>query len=249
MSKLIDFHIHIDYYKEYKKLYDYFNNKQIYALFVTNLPEIYDKCRKEFCNSKYVKVALGYNPQLIKTHKFNENIFNNYLGSTKYIGEVGLDYSNEFISTKEEQKKIFKYICGKAGAMNKIISIHSRKAEEDTLAILRENNVRFAVFHWYTGKLTLIDEIINSGYYFSVNYSMLTSAKGKKIIERIPMDRLLIETDGPFGKCSKGNKREEYDLEFVYRNFEHYFNNVNIREIVFNNLSTLLVEQQKVNKI
>ncbi|MGL1166890.1 TatD family hydrolase, partial [Vibrio parahaemolyticus] len=37
-----------------------------------------------------------------------------------------------------------------------------------------------------------------NGFYFSINYAMTLSDNGKKIIERIPIDRLLLETDGPF---------------------------------------------------
>lgn len=243
MPNLVDFHIHIDYYKNYREMYDYFIRNKTYALFVTNLPEIFERCKREFPESKYVKIAMGYNPQLAKTHSFNRVVFEKWLPHTKYIGEVGLDYSKEFIETKKEQQKVFQYICKRAGETNKILSIHSRMAEKDTLDILLENKVRFAVFHWFTGNQTILEKIINCGYYLSVNYSMLTSAKGISIIRAIPLDRILIETDAPFGKCNV--KGKSYNLPLIYQEFEKRLGERNISTIVFNNLKKLLVEQQE----
>lgn len=247
MPSLIDFHIHIDYYKNYKEMYSYFTQNKIYALFVTNLPEIYDKCKKEFPESKYVRIALGYNPQMVKTHRFNKTLFERWLPHTKYIGEVGLDYSKEYFDYKTEQQRVFRYICKRAGEHNKILSVHSRMAEKDVLNILKESNVRFAVFHWYSGPLSLVNEIIRSGYYFSVNYSMLTTEKGLKIIQQIPLERLLIETDGPFGKCSK-KSMASYDLRFIYDEFAKLLGIKDIKDIVFNNLKTLLNNQKSYER-
>ena len=50
--------------------------------------------------------------------------------------------------------------------------------------------------------LSLIEEIINAGYYFSINEAMTTSISGKKIISKIPPNRILTETDAPFNKHS-----------------------------------------------
>jgi TatD DNase family protein len=244
MSRLVDFHIHIDYFEDYKRMYDFFNQNEVYALFVTNLPEIYGKCKNEFSPSKYVKIALGYNPQLVRKHKFNKEVFDKYFESTKYLGEVGLDYSKEFIEFQSEQREIFSYICKKAGEANKILSIHSRNAENDTLKILRACGVRFAIFHWYTGNLNLIDEILSCGYYFSVNYSMITSPKGKRIIGKIPLDRILIESDAPFGKCNK-KANLPYNIKFIYDEVGRIMGVDDLPSIVFNNLKRLLVTNQK----
>jgi TatD DNase family protein len=223
-------------------MYDYFIRNKTYALFVTNLPEIFEKCKKEFPESKYVKIGIGYNPQLVKTHRFNKKLFDKWITHTKYIGEVGLDYSKEFVGTKVEQQKAFQYICKRAGETNKIMSIHSRMAERDTLEILIENKVRFAVFHWYSGNKTLLEEIIENGYYLSVNYSMLTSVKGLNIIRAVPLNRLLIETDAPFGKADI--KGKSYNLPVLYKEFEEKLQIKNFSSIVFNNLKRLLIEQQ-----
>jgi TatD DNase family protein len=244
MVRLIDFHIHIDYYENFRELYKYFEINEIYTLFVTNLPEIFEKCKREFPQSKYVKLGLGYNPQLAKDYQFNIELFDNMLPFTKYIGEVGLDYSKDFVNSKNEQQNAFEYICKRAREYNKILSIHSRMAEKDSLDILIENKVELAVFHWYSGSEEVLEEIIRNGYYLSVNYSMLTSKKGLNIIKAVPPNRMLIETDAPFGKVSLRGR--PYNLPAIYEEFEKKLDMKNFSSLVSDNLKTLLLEQ--INK-
>lgn len=244
---LIDFHVHIDYYKDFREKFNYYNDKKIYTLFVTNLPEIYGKCINSFKESKFVKLALGYNPQFAGEEKFNINAFDRYLNTTKYIGEVGLDFSKNFIMHKAKQIEAFEYIANKSGQNNKILSIHSRNAENDVISILKDNKVRFAVFHWYTGNIGNIKEIADMGYYFSVNSKMLQSNKGKSIIKRIPIDRVLIETDGPFTDFKRKMITPD-KLPDIYSEFGKLLNAKNFNVIVFDNLKNLLLQQEQYLK-
>lgn len=238
MSNLIDFHFHIDYYEDYKKKYEDINKNKIYTLCVTNMPELYGVIRDIFEETKYIKFALGFNPQLAESEKFNKKIFNKYLNSTKYIGEVGLDYSNRYIGSKEKQIEIFEYICSVASNKNKILSVHSRNSEDDVLAILSKNNIKNAVFHWYTGKLTTLDKIIDGGYYLSINYEMLKSKKGLSIIKRIPLDRILVESDGPFTKV-ENKVCEPQNLHLIYEKLNEILS-VDSKKIVNDNFKALL---------
>ena len=80
------------------------------------------------------------------------------------------------------------------------MSVHSRRAEKEVLAILKKYSIKNVIFHWYSGPLGLIDEIVNEGYYFSINEAMTRSVSGKKIISRIPECRILTETDAPYNR-------------------------------------------------
>lgn len=71
------------------------------------------------------------------------------------------------------------------------------------LDILNEHESRPVVFHWYSGPLSVLDEAIASGHYFSINPAMLKSDSGLKILKRIPRQRLLTETDGPYVKVAR----------------------------------------------
>ena len=59
------------------------------------------------------------------------------------------------------------------------------------------------VFHWYSGTLKTLDTAIERGHFFSINPAMLLSKKGRTIVERIPTDRALTESDGPFINVSE----------------------------------------------
>ncbi|RUU69530.1 TatD family deoxyribonuclease, partial [Mesorhizobium sp. M7A.F.Ca.MR.362.00.0.0] len=76
--------------------------------------------------------------------------------------------------------------------------------------------------------------------------SMLTSVKGLNIIRAVPLDRLLIETDAPFGKSDI--KGKSYNLPVIYKEFEEKLQIKDFSSIVFNNLKRLLIEQQQYVK-
>lgn len=244
MKKYIDFHVHIDYYENYRDIYNYYDKQQVYALFVTNFPEVYRKSKNTFPDSKYVKLALGYHPEMIDIKPFNKKEFDQLVSKTKYIGEVGLDFSARANKFRSRQIEIFSYICEKSSKEEKIMSIHSRKAEETVLEILKEYNIKYAVFHWYTGSIEILNEALKLGYYFSLNPMMLKSKNGKEIIKSIPLNRVLIETDGPYGKI-KGRSILPEDIPGIYKEFERILNIKNLKEIVFQNLNELLMKQSK----
>ncbi|HEY8893141.1 MAG TPA: TatD family hydrolase [Clostridium sp.] len=243
MSNLVDFHFHLDYYSDNKDKYNYLNEHKIYTLCVTNLPEIYEQCINTYQNTKYVKFALGFNPQFAGSENLNKKLFNKYMETTKYIGEVGLDYSKEHISSKSKQITIFDYICSLSKDKNKIFSVHSRGAEADVLEILVKNKIKSAVFHWYSGKVDFINDIVGQGYYLSVNYSMTKSKTGREIIKNIPLNKILVESDGPFVQV-KGKPITPEELILTYENIESIQHIDNMINVVQSNLKKLLRDNE-----
>lgn len=237
----VDFHVHIDYYKNYYDIFRKYEELHIYTLFVTNLPQIYAKCIQEFHKSDYIRIALGYNPQLSNQYDFDKRLFEKHIDTTKYIGEVGLDFSSQYVKTKDKQLEVFNYICEIAGKKNKIMSIHSRKADEPIVSILENKNIKFAVFHWYTGSIERIEQIIDDGYYFSANLAMLKSNSGREILKKIPINRLLIETDGPHTYIKKSVAVPE-KMQIVYNEFGKFFNMPDLSEIIYSNFKKLLMD-------
>jgi TatD DNase family protein len=119
------------------------------------------------------------------------------LPQTRYIGEVGLDDRNS--SSFSVQKKVFEKIinaCSEAG--NKILTIHSRRADKEIVDIVGSQFPGKVVLHWFSGSMQVLERAVDAGYYFSVNHVMATSASGQRLIQQIPVNRLLTESDGPF---------------------------------------------------
>jgi TatD DNase family protein len=64
--------------------------------------------------------------------------------------------------------------------------------------MLTEKGIENAIFHWYSGSLNVLRNIVNSGFFFSINSAMIQSDNGKKIIAEIPKELILTETDFPY---------------------------------------------------
>jgi len=195
---MLDTHCHIDLYPNPELILNECDKKDFPILSMTNLPSHFERGFPFFQKRKKVRQALGMHPLYAQHHEKEFPKFLNNLSKTSYIGEVGLDFSKEGISTKDIQIDTFSKILKVVSGQKKILSIHSRKAEKEVLDLLIENNIQSAIFHWYSGGLNLIDFIAEAGYYFSVNPAMVKSMSGRKIISKIPRHLLLTETDGPF---------------------------------------------------
>jgi len=195
---MIDTHCHVDLYSNPFEIINQCEREGIVTIGMTNLPSHFEMGYPHVMNCKKVRLALGLHPLYAKQHSEEFDLFLKCLSKTSYIGEIGLDFSKEGIITKEIQLESFQKVLFALRGQKKILSLHSRKAEREILELLVDNKTENAIFHWYSGPLSLIDKICESGYYFSINPAMIKSYSGKEIIKKIPKNRLLTESDGPF---------------------------------------------------
>jgi TatD DNase family protein len=118
------------------------------------------------------------------------------------IGESGLDYHYDH-SDRERQQASFRAHIAAAREAKVPIIVHTRNAEEDTAAILRDELGKGAfagVIHCFTGSGAFADIALDLGFYISIS-GIVTFKSAKELQEtaaRLPLDRLLIETDAPF---------------------------------------------------
>lgn len=115
------------------------------------------------------------------------------------VGEIGLDY-HYLYSPKEKQIAVFIKFLELADQYHLPVSVHSREAEREVYNILKDHQNLKVVCHSYTGDIKTLEDLLSLGVYFSVN-GMLTFKNNNNIIdivERIPRNRLLFETDGPY---------------------------------------------------
>jgi TatD DNase family protein len=117
------------------------------------------------------------------------------------VGEIGLDYHYDF-APKAVQQTVFRLQIRLARELDVPVIIHTREAEDDTLAILREESpgVVRGVMHCFTGTRGLADEALALGMHISFA-GIVTFPKGANVREvaaSVPADRLLCETDSPY---------------------------------------------------
>ena len=93
------------------------------------------------------------------------------------------------------------------------------------LELLEEFNIQGAVFHWYSGPLTVLDQAVQSGHYFSINPAMIRSKNGRNIIDRIPLNRILTESDGPHIQL-RNQPVCPSDIKVTYTSITRYLGNV-----------------------
>lgn len=246
---MIDTHCHIDQYKNPIEIADESEREGIVTIGVTNLPSHYEMGYSHIRKYKRIRLALGMHPLLANEHSKEFEKFSKLIDTTSYIGEIGLDYSREGYDTKEIQINTLRRIFRLLKDRNKIVSLHSRRAEEQVFDLLREYDIRLGIFHWYSGPLGLIHKISKAGYFFSVNTEMIKSKKGQRIISKIPNENLLIETDGPFIQFKNRAVRPsdvKYIYEFLAKN--RALKLEEIKKIVSENFNCLINGLKKVNQ-
>jgi TatD DNase family protein len=125
-------------------------------------------------------------------------------GSSRVIawGEIGLDYHYDN-SPREVQREVFARQLRLAREVNLPVIIHSRKADEDTVNILREElsgAERRGVMHCFGGSLWMMEQVIELGFMisFAGNVTFKKAEDLREVARHVPRERLFVETDCPF---------------------------------------------------
>lgn len=130
----------------------------------------------------------------------------------KVLGEIGLDYYYENAS-REKQQEIFIRQLDVARQMHMPVSIHDRDAHGDTMAILKkEGRGLTGSIHCFSGSYEMAKELLKMGWFLGVDgpLTFKNAAKLPEIIAKIPLERLLLETDSPYlAPVPKRGRRNE----------------------------------------
>ncbi|MBC7358973.1 MAG: TatD family hydrolase [Desulfacinum sp.] len=141
--------------------------------------------------------AVGYHPWSVRADQVEETLaeIRRLLPRCVALGEVGLDYRVKV--NKELQRQVFRRLLESAAQLDKPVIVHSRFSHQRCLSMVREAGVRRVVFHWYSGPLDVLEEILAAGYYVSATPALAMHTKHRPAMERAPLDRILVETDAP----------------------------------------------------
>ena len=205
----MDAHMHFDLYDDRNEILRYVTQKESYTIAVTNLPQLFEKYKHQYVENKYFQLALGFHPELVYQYSNQQILFKELLSETRFIGEIGLDYTKKSKEDVLKQTEVFEKILEWCSGNNKILSVHSRSASKKVVDML-DGFDGTVILHWYSGGITDLRRAIAQGCYFSINHQMLQSTNGKKIVGNIPVDRILIESDAPFTK----GLSEKYTIDF-----------------------------------
>ncbi|MEI7026896.1 TatD family hydrolase [Paenibacillus sp. y28] len=118
------------------------------------------------------------------------------------IGECGLDYNRDF-SPRSAQIACFTAQVELACRTGLPLFLHDREAHHDFMKVLREHKAQLpaAVVHCFTGSASELEAYLAAGFYIGITGWICDERRGKplqQLVRRIPLDRLLVETDAPF---------------------------------------------------
>jgi TatD DNase family protein len=145
----------------------------------------------------YLIPSFGIHPWNVMEVSGNFENLVPYIDECDFLGEIGLDYVWAKEYSFPQQRKIFDFLLSQGMEKNKVISLHTKGAELEILEKLSVyKNCNRVIIHWYSGPLDLVPLFLNLGCYFTISVDLGFSDVTEELLKMIPLNRLLIETDG-----------------------------------------------------
>lgn len=159
-----------------------------------------------------VKPALGFHPKYVDKDSVKKiedikKLITNNKNKIIAISEIGLDYHHS-AKNKEMQSTVFKEFIELAEKLKKPVIVHSRKAEENVINILKNSNLKKIVMHCFDGKKSQVKQIADNGWYFSIPTNVARSFQLQDIVKIVNINQLLAETDSPHLSPYKEKRNE-----------------------------------------
>lgn len=165
--------------------------------------------------------------------KFTVAEFEELIGTSALVAEIGLDSASSVLATK--QRLVLGDILEVLSESPRIASIHSVGSTRMVLDMVERHRTQGVVLHWWRGPARETDRAIELGCYFSVNPAELPAPR---VLHRVPLERILTETDHPFGNRRSSAKRPgaTEDVEAALRRVHP---GIEVRERMWANLRDL----------
>lgn len=234
--RLFDSHSHLHFYQFDKDREEIINKLRDFNIKTINVGTDFEESEKAVNLAKQYPDLMWASVGLHPTDNLKENFdIEKYRELAKdekvvAIGECGLDY---FRSPSEaeitRQKEIFAKQIELAKGLNKPLILHCRPsvgaqdAYKDAIEILKYKNLGIStgngVAHFFSGSKETAKKFLDLGFYISFSGPITFAPEYRGIVEFVPLDKILIETDAPFAAPSphRGRRNEPAFVEFVAR--------------------------------
>jgi TatD DNase family protein len=134
------------------------------------------------------------------------------------IGEVGLDHWKvKEDADRELQLEIFERFIRLALELDLPLNVHSRSTGRHVIATLLGEGAQRVQLHAYGGKVSSALPALDAGYFFSIPASIVRSRQKQKLVKRLPLSCLLLETDSPVLGPEPGKRNEPANLLIVLK--------------------------------
>jgi len=176
------------------------------------------KIRFEYSEPR-IHVAMGMHPSDADLEELDEceTLIRGHRSEIKAVGEIGLDFWYKWArkdqAKKDEQRKIFRRLLEVAKDLDLPAVIHTRGAWREAYETAKAVGIEQAEFHWYSGPIDVLKDILGSGYYVSASPSVARSPESRAAISFAPIEQTMIETDSPVFYRTGDNKDEGFQAE------------------------------------
>jgi len=151
----------------------------------------------------FIYATVGMHPHDAKL--LNDEVLDDFRRLAKHpkviaLGEMGLDYYRN-LSPHKKQRDAFESQLLLAQELNLPVIIHDRDAHDAIMQVLRQHSKNtHGILHCFSGNLSMAEEAIALGFYISIAgpVTYRNSHSLQEVARKIPLDRLLIETDCPW---------------------------------------------------
>lgn len=161
---------------------------------------------------------LKKNANVEEIFKNLENLITKFKDKIITIGECGLDYDRLHYSSKDDQNLLFSPHFNLAQKYNLPMYLHNRNTNDDFYTIVKENRNKFnkGIVHSFTGTENDLQNFLSLNLFIGLTGTSFKTKENIETVKKIPLDKLIIETDAPYCEIKKTNE----GFKFVETFFE-----------------------------
>lgn len=182
--------------------------------------------------------GVGCHPGLARAVRgFDQDSFRAALTSSAIVGEVGLDGTSKV--SMDAQQDVLTQVFAALETAPRLVSVHSYRATKPVLHILEQHQPKGVILHWWLGDNDDTTRAVELGAYFSVNAAQATRWSALRLV---PSDRLLTETDHPFGDRRESQPQRPGNVQRAEHRIGQLLNRqpAEVRSMTWRNLRTLV---------
>ncbi len=185
-----------------------------------------------------IHLALGLHPGNIHSIADSREclaFIREHLAQAVAVGETGMDFWYKWVRNddqkKQEQRDLFQQHLDLALNFSLPIVIHCRGAWRECFDMTRRSGIKKAVFHWYSGPVDVLKDILDAGFLVSVSPAIEYSFEVKRTAEYVPLSGLLVETDTPVAIVGSNGQRAPSGPYDVWRTLKALCRIKNVDEL------------------
>jgi len=203
---IIDTHAHLDHIENLDQALVNADKEGVKGVVTVSIDAA--SCRKNLeIKKNYTKpliyLAFGMHPSDADLKGLDEcvELIREYHMELTAVGEIGLDFWYKWVrkdkEKKDEQRKIFRVLLELAHELDLPAVVHTRGTWRESFEMAKEVGIDKAEFHWYSGPIDVLKDILDRGYYVSTSPSVAYSPQSREAMTYAPIERTMIETDSP----------------------------------------------------